>query len=750
MYINPMQRIQLRGELDPAKFYALVDMIQKVKASERPEALKDLEGRLKGLCEVIDQDVESLTKANSAMLAELRQTTRMRNPLLPEEQENPFADLRHTSGGQNFLRVIYDVFMTMQLAIHEMTSLTEKCQPGTLTTTGRKINEIKNLEDLQFLNFEISMNQAVVNRFIEGILSIAYARNLVVETGRSVVLRLDSYYRALMHRHSVEGIEIHGKSPVVTDVAMSIYENIDSHGEVSEDGKKPTELSAYSMRKAMIMADAVRNGPVGYYVREPLKMIEHLTQHLQGLWALMELLEAMYEHQVKDLKSLLGIKDMSRPMSGRDFNEAIEMLKDLDPQTIVFKEKTGLLTPEERFELKFRNETLKCLVELLRDGAPPPVMIDYVLGRKAAWRKYLNEENSFFVCKISAGNPFLGEAPGALQVVPGTRPNIRMEEILGMGFDEVRQHFATVEASAEWYDLFVATSPSKSGDKSHILLIGPQGCGKSEVFRAVGGDKKSIGIFAQGSDFLTCWKGEAEKNPKRLFEGAIKIQKDTGKHVHIMIDEIDTVLNKDAGQNSFGGTNLVTEFQILMDGVIHYPHLSVWGATNVPERIPMPMLRRFSKVLVVGELSQEDRVKLLKGFAGFMPLAEMLPHVWEDLAQKLEGATGDVIRKVVDHVWRTKMTAFVDKHPTEAKALLQSLNNGTKFSISEFTSEKRAAFHEKLRAFPAALIHGEDLERSVDMHLDNVAVHNEIKTAVETYDRARAFLASIQAKRVQA
>ncbi len=185
------------------------------------------------------------------------------------------------------------------------------------------------------------------------------------------------------------------------------------------------------------------------------------------------------------------------------------------------------------------------------------------------------------------------------------------------------------------------------------------------------------------------------------------------------------------GSEAFGGTNLVTEFQILMDGVVHYPHLSVWGATNVPDRIPMPMIRRFSKVLIVGELSQADRVKLLKGFAGYLPLNDVPEPLWEAMARKLDGATGDVLRKVVDHVWRSKMTKFVSSSPTEAKKLLASLSNGTKFSISEFTGAKRAVLHEKLREHPVAVVHGEDLERSIDTHLDNVAIHNEIKTAVQ-------------------
>jgi SpoVK/Ycf46/Vps4 family AAA+-type ATPase len=325
---------------------------------------------------------------------------------------------------------------------------------------------------------------------------------------------------------------------------------------------------------------------------------------------------------------------------------------------------------------------------------------------------------------------------------------VNLDEIIGSGFAEVKGFMGQVESASKWHDLFVATSPSRTADKSNVLLIGPQGCGKSEILRAVGGDRKSIGVFAQGSDFLTCWKGEAEKNPKRLFEEALRLQRESHKHVHILIDEIDTILNKDSGRESFGGTNLVTEFQILMDGVVHYPHLSVWGATNNPERISMPMLRRFSKVLIVGELTVEDRTKLLKHFIGFMPTEGFKDADWMEAAEMLNGAVGDTIRKMCDHVWREKMSGFVENNQVEANRLVEWLNgNGIKFSIQDFDSKKKAALHDRLRPF--VQVRPKDMMKSIEIHLENVAVHSEIRTAVETYDNARRFLASIKKTSVQ-
>jgi len=221
-----------------------------------------------------------------------------------------------------------------------------------------------------------------------------------------------------------------------------------------------------------------------------------------------------------------------------------------------------------------------------------------------------------------------------------------------------------------------------------------------------------------------------------MFEACVKLQKESRKHVHILIDEIDSVLNKD---KEYGATNLTLEIQILMDGVVHYPQLSVLGATNSPDRIPMPMIRRFSKALIVGELTQSHRIQLLKQFVSYMPEADWTDQHWNDIASKLDGATGDVIRKVVDNVWRTKMRQFTRENEDVASNLVESLNtNGQKFQVAHFDDKKRRVFKEELGKY--VQIRPSDVMYSVDVHLTNIAIHHEIETAKETYSKAKQFI----------
>lgn len=745
MFSNSSIRVPSAVELNPSKFYALADLTQSINQETAKILDLFLEEMAKKI-ESIDTEVDSLARANNALISETERTTRhKRNPFATEEEaKDPFADLRHSLDGENFLRVIFDVTQAIQRGYHIIRETAQGLRPGKLLIVGKRISDVPDtLEALQTYSIQFQMNSGVVNSFVDGVLRSERARSEIVALGRLLVDKLDRYYARLLHRHSTEGILIHG-DPVVTDVAFSIYENADASGEIA-DGKKPDEVSAYSVRKAILVADAIKNGLVGTFIKEPDQLLKFITSNLTVLWQLANDLSKVAKPLAEKLRNQLGSAiPRARLMSDHEFEQALQFISDLDPRNVVFKEKAGLLTAEERFELEFKNETIRQVVKRLQDsGTSTDDLVQYILERKAYLHTYYQDENSFYVCKIGNGNPFTGDAPGMLTVIPGVKPVVAIDDVIGAGFDQVKEFILQIKESAKWHDLFVATSPSKSADKSNALLVGPQGCGKSEVLRAVGGDKRGVGIYAQPSDFLTCWKGEAEKNPKRLFESAVRIQKESKKQVFILIDEVDTILNDDHSRGGFGSTNLTTEFQQLMDGIVQYPHIAVWAATNHPERIPMPMIRRFSKVAIVGELDQDARIKLLQHFLGFLPIAPDFPDAaWQAFSKDLEGGVGDILRKIADEVWREKMTEFVRKSPEQAQKLVDFLNKDERFHISRFTKENRAEMHKLLS--PHLLVQPADVEQSIRLHLDNVAIQAEIRTAVETYERAKMFLAGIK------
>jgi MoxR-like ATPase len=578
---------------------------------------------------------------------------------------------------------------------------------------------------------EIQLNGAVLEDYAKNLTVLSYNTDMPRIVGKALYDLNEAYYKMLLHRHTVQGQKFF-KNPVITDVAMNVFENIDSQGEIK--GSKD-EMSAYTMRKAEILAQALKDSTVNSFISNPKSVIEFSKDLIKQLAAAFEVLGEIFEPQLEEVETLGSFyKDASVAM----FDALVSSFDDLDPTTITYSPSIEVRSDMEKVAEEANDETLEKVVEMLLDKKSNfQDTVSYVLERKSQLKKFFQEENSFYTCRISEGNPFLGLAPGAIEVVPSERPKGDMKWILGSGYDDIRNFVHSIEASAKYHSLFMATSPSKTADKSNALLIGPPGCGKTEVMRSLGGDKSSIGIFAQGSDFLTCWKGEAEKNPKRLFQEAIKLNRESGKQVYILIDEVDAVMNND---REHGGTNLTLEFQILMDGLVRYPNLSIWGATNHPERIPMAMMRRFNKVAIVGELEHKDRKRLLKHFLGFMPMQLSIPEDrWDRWSSELEGATGDVIRKVADLVWRDKLHDFILKTPGIAEEMVKFLQpEDVKFSLEKLNRDE---FKAKLK--PHLCVESADIEKAMTESLENVFVRNEIETAVRTYEDAKELIKKI-------
>jgi len=719
----------------PAMFRESVSIVQ-IKKDEA--AFARICESVKERSRTLDSYMDPLARANNVMSQEIRSSMKLINQHdATEGLEDEKLETAHLASDNQFLRVSFRALSLVRDLFRASLGLVKVLDPQGLYLPPDGMDSIE--ADVQKMQQFAHLNGQALERYAGALFGISAVKAHTLDYAYEVIKVLDGYYRDLVKRHSIDGLQIHG-DPILTDVALSIFENIDLHGEI-DAGDNPDSVSAYTRRKAQILARALSDEPLGSFARKQGYFIQFLCGALYDVWGWSEKLEKVFAKHIAAAANRWE-PPYARVPQRAELEVALQNIADMDPSLVKYKDRAVLLTPEERFQNKFVNETLAGIVEILRSDDPeaPLKVVQYVLQRRAELGRHNLGENTFYICRMGVKNQLNEKAHGQLTVVPGERPKVSIEEIWGSGFQEIKEHVESIELGSKWHDLFVATSPSRTADKSNVLMIGPQGCGKSQVLRAIGADRGSISVFAQGSDFLTCWLGEAEKNPKRLFEGAVKLQKESGKHVYILLDEADSVMKKQELKTS-GEVDLTLEFQILMDGVVHYPNLTIVAATNSPGRMPMTMIRRFSKVLIVGELCEEDRRRILKHYVEFMPTKGFEDRHWAYASQRLDGATGDVIRKVVDHIWRQKMTWFVKHQPERAEEMLKWLNSDSKFDISEFPPARRQEFKRMLG--PHVHIEPVDLDKSVDMHLKNVGINGEIQTARATYKEAHELLDSL-------
>lgn len=722
-------------DLSPSSFYLAASLIRNSDGMFSADVLEAMTRTAKNVLE------EKKNGGLKVLLDELKDTSKTRERV--QENADPFDSLRNSVYGDTFLHLALAANEDLTQYLVEIDGCVSKLKAkqdlmlSDKFSGGFDITQLQSYDAIQAMQLEISLNKSVVSAWCFSVLNLALALKNLARTAASIHRKVEHYYHILLERHTKDGHPICEDSAILTDIAIFVLKNVDSHGEIN---RMDSTASQYTRDKARLMLEVLQNF---------LKVADSPKEYLKSLADTITDIAACLEDICVGMGPTYDRLCEIFRLRKEDYEEHLEEIRwranrlaSTPLDVIEHRDSEKILTREERFERDYDQETIRTTATMIRGlvgySGGPDAVIDYILDRKKEKIRYFREENSFYKCRIGQGNNFLGVAPGGLEVVPAERPNATFDAIRGSNFDKVKDFFTSVKTSKKWSSLFLATSPSQSVGKSNVLLIGPQGCGKSEILRAVGADKESISIYASASDFLTCWMGEAQKNPKRLFEAALKLNKESGRHVHLLIDEIDAVLNNDRGLSSTA-TNLTLEFQTLMDGLISYPNLSVWGATNNPERIPIPMLRRFHSVLIVGELSREDRAALLKQYIeGYLPTSKSIK--WSEMAEKIEGATGDVIRKVADHLWRETMQQFIERHEDKASEVVSWLDGGEfKFSIQEFTPSDRAELKTRLRR-GGVLVDRKKLEAAIDEVTNNVGVYTEIQQAMQTYANAKTYL----------
>lgn len=150
-----------------------------------------------------------------------------------------------------------------------------------------------------------------------------------------------------------------------------------------------------------------------------------------------------------------------------------------------------------------------------------------------------------------------------------------------------------------------------------VLLVGPPGCGKTLIAKAVAGEAGVPFYSMSGSDFVEMFVGVGASRVRDLFDQGRRAAKTSAKGAIIFIDEIDAV-----GRLRFSGIGgghdereqTLNQLLVEMDGFDPQQGLILIAATNRPDTLDPALLRpgRFDRHIVVNLPDIKGREEILR------------------------------------------------------------------------------------------------------------------------------------------
>lgn len=152
-----------------------------------------------------------------------------------------------------------------------------------------------------------------------------------------------------------------------------------------------------------------------------------------------------------------------------------------------------------------------------------------------------------------------------------------------------------------------------------ILMMGPPGCGKTYLAKAIATESNLPFISMSGSEFIEMFVGVGASRIRKLFKQARQMAYTEGGCI-IFIDELDAVGAQRSVDRGFGGqtesNTTLNQLLIEMDGLKDKDHnVIIIGATNAPEKFLDPALLRpgrFDRKIYVELPNLDEREQLFE------------------------------------------------------------------------------------------------------------------------------------------